>query len=112
MAAYPTFACGQSSGSSKEIIDDLQVDRASNGAVRQRAFYSAPQYGFLVVHSTVTMAEISTMETFYATNRLLSFTFVWAIDGLTYTCRFAEPPVCNADKGPLGEITSKLLVTA
>lgn len=90
MAAYPTF--GQSRDSAETSLDDLQIDRASNGVPRGRAMYTAIKKTFSVVHPRLSASDKTTLDAFYATNRLLQFTFVWAADGATYTCIFASPP--------------------
>ena len=109
MAAYPTFVCGQSIGSTEDILDDLQVDRASNGTPRIRAIYSATKKQFSIRHAHATSAEKVTLDAFYDTNRLLSFTFVWAGDGATYTCYFAAPPKRVPVEGVRWEITCELV---
>lgn len=109
MAAYPTFDCGQAIGSTEDILDDLQVDRASNGTPRIRAFYSATKKQFSVLHPYATSAEKVALDAFYAANRLISFTFVWAGDGATYTCYFAAPPRRVPVAGVYWEITSEMV---
>lgn len=109
MAAYPTFACGQSLGSTETILDDIVVDRASNGVPRLRAFYTATKKQFSVLHERITPAEKATLDAFYQTNRLLSFTFVWAGDGVTYTCRFTAPPTRNPIEGVFWEATCEMI---
>ena len=93
MATYPTFADTPSRNSRERLLDDLQVDRATNGTPKVRALYTTPKKAFTVVHEQASAAEKATLDAFYSANRLLPITFVWAADGLTYTCLFASPPV-------------------
>ena len=93
MAKYPTFVCGQEISSTFDPLDDLQVDRATNGAPRIRALYTTPKAVGNIVHASATDTEKRAMEAFYLANRLVSFTFVW--DGKpspSHTCYFSTPP--------------------
>lgn len=109
MSTYPTFGCGQAIGSTEDILDDLQVDRASNGTPRIRAIYSATKRQFSVLHPCATAAEKAALDAFYAANRLISFSFVWAGDGVTYTCYFAAPPKRTPVLGVYWEITCEMV---
>jgi len=79
--AYPTFTYAISQDSSETTLDDLQIDRASNGTPKGRAFYTVPKMQFELVHQGMSSAEKATLKAFYAANRTTSFTFVWAGDG-------------------------------
>jgi len=103
MAAYPTFA--QSLSSSFEQIDDIQVDRASNGTPRIRAMFTRTPRAGRIVHQGLTSAEKSTLDTFYSTNRLLIFTFVWRGDAATYNCYFAGPIAAKLLPGGRWEVS-------
>lgn len=94
MASYPSFH-QRLEGSVKETLDDLVLDRAMNGALKARAYYSAVKFRFTVRH-ILTTAELATLQTFYNTNRLLTVTFTWERDSVAYTCLF---------EGPLKEVT-------
>lgn len=112
MAAYPTFACGQSYGSTETIVDEIQVDRATNGGVRIRSFYTSTLKAFSVKHAMATPAEKAALDAFYATNRLISFDFLWKGDNTTYTCQFASPPVRQPVEGVYWEISCELVQVA
>lgn len=90
--AYPTFTYNPSQSSEETLLDDLQVDRSSNGTPKVRSFYTAPKKAFTVVHEGMTSEERDTLLAYYAATRLLPFDFVWAADNVTYTCLFATPP--------------------
>ena len=92
MSAYPTFTYNPSQSSAEELLDDVQIDRASNGAAKGRAFYTAPKMKFNVVHEALTAAEKATLMAFYFANRLLEVDFLWVADGVTYTVIFTAPP--------------------
>jgi hypothetical protein len=110
MAAYPTLPLG--SGSGEDWLDDLSADRSESGKVKVRAFYPTKKRRFTVRHPGLTLAQRNTLETFYNANRLLTFTFTWAADGLTYTCVFGGPVKFDyPGRGPLGNATVTLLET-
>ncbi|MFA7278905.1 MAG: hypothetical protein WC100_02310 [Sterolibacterium sp.] len=109
METYPTLTKGVvSSSSTEKTLDDLQVDRATNGAPRIRALYTAAKKQFTVIHEGAVTADKSTMQTFYGTNRLLSITFVWPADSASYTCYFAAPPQYKPVDGGYWTITNEL----
>lgn len=107
MAAYPNIA--QDLDSTETVLDDVQVDRATNGAPRVRALYTALKREFSVVHRWATGAEKASVEAFYAANRLVSFTFVWKGDGATYTCCFAGAPNYKPLRGGTWEIVVRMV---
>lgn len=109
MATYPTFACGTGLASVETTLDDLQIDRASNGVPRLRAYYTAPKKAFSLVHPSATNAEKSALLTFYNTNRLITFNLIWAGDGATYTCYFGGAPLTKPLPGQLWEITTQVV---
>lgn len=88
--AYPAYL--QSEDSTVETVDNLQVDRATNGLLRGRATYSAPKKRFLIRHRRLTVAEADAIDTYYAAHRTEAFDFVWAKDGATYSVMFTQPP--------------------
>lgn len=95
MAAYPDF--DQVIGSSREFLDDLQVDEAVDGSARSRAFFPAVKVRLRLVHK-MTEAEIDTLMTFYNANRVLpSVDVQWKCDGPIYVCVFAGPPQIGYD---------------
>lgn len=107
--AYPIFACGQSEHSAEKTLDDLQIDRATNGAPRGRALYSAPKKTFSVHHQFATVAEKAALEAFYLAHRLAAFDFVWHADGVTYSCHFAGAPDYQSGEGGYWGITCSLV---
>lgn len=109
MATYPTFTDAPSRSSKERWLDDLQVDRATNGTPKVRALYTTPKRAFTVVHEFVSAAEKATLEAFYLANRLLTISFVWAADGQTYTCNFAAPPQPEVAPGGRWNITVELI---
>lgn len=108
MSAYPTFTYNPSQSSAEELLDDVQIDRASNGNARGRAFYTAPKKKFTVVHEALTDAEKTTLVAFYTANRLLEVTFVWVADGLSYACIFTAPPKPAIAPGLRWAVTTQL----
>ena len=92
MATYPAFA--QLQGSSEEVVDDIKFERAVDGSGRGRVMYSAPKRRFTVKHR-LEIDDKESLITFYDTNRGTIIDFVWAGDGLTYSCAFERAPRLN-----------------
>jgi hypothetical protein len=90
MATYPA-AYKQLIGSVEEWLDDVIVDRATGGTAKGRSFYTAKKRRFKVRH-ILAATDRAAFQTFYDTNRTLAVTFVWAGDGVTYTCLFEGAP--------------------
>ena len=85
--AYPTLPQGLDS---KEVQNLGRVgDRASNGALKLRSFFTAVKRSFQITHPKLTAAQKTTLEAYYAANSTLSFSFTFdAGGGATYTVRF------------------------
>lgn len=108
MATYPA-SLQVSLGSQEEWIDDQVADRSISGATKVRAFFSSKKRAFTIVHQNLSAAQISTLESFYDTNRLLVIQFTWVADGNTYNCLFAGPPkISYAKMGQYADVTVKL----
>lgn len=113
MITYPTLSYGATYDSSETTLDDLQIDRATNGAVRIRAQYTEPKKQFVVVHSGCTLADKATMVAFYLANRVPAYAakidFVWAADGEHYHCYLAAPIQYVPEPGQRWKITVTLV---
>jgi hypothetical protein len=107
MAVYPTF--GQDISSTETLLDDIQVDRASNGRIRLRGFYASSVKEYSVVH-TLTTTNKDILETFYNTNRNTSFTFTWVPDNSSHTCMFSGAPTFTIIGPGFWTVTTKLVV--
>lgn len=90
MSAFPSLPWTLSSKES--WIDDRQTERASNGALRGRAFYAAKKKAFELSFAVLSAAEKSLIEAHYDANRTGDFTFTWR-DGMTYTVAYAKDGV-------------------
>lgn len=91
MPAYPDLP--YSYDATVERVDDLVVARASNGAIRARAFFATQPRIFRFRHERLTAAQKATLESFYETNRTASITFSWKTpDPVNYTVLFAPSP--------------------
>lgn len=108
MSAFPTLAYNPELSSDEEVLDDLQVFRASNGKARVHAFFTAPKKRFSIVWDSLTATDKGTIQTFYAANRLLTFTFTWVGDGVTYTCIFSGAPKYQVVAGGRWTVTVKM----
>lgn len=89
MAAYPSLPFVNGSGD--DLLDDLQIDRASNGKPRGRVLYTSEMRRFVLHHVGISAADLASVDAFYSANRAAEFDFTWD-DGTTYTCIFARPP--------------------
>lgn len=89
MATYPT-TLRISPSSERALKADRELERATNGALRGRMFYTSPKSVFQVEHDSLTSAEQTTFDAFYAANMNISFSFVWPQDGVTYTVLFGS----------------------
>lgn len=86
---YPNFV--QTSASTEDADDGVSFDRASNGALRGRAMWSAPRPKFRIRHLLQT-ADKETLRAFYEANRAATFDFLWSGDGEIYEAAFSGPP--------------------
>lgn len=105
MAAYPSL--GQTSQSRESWADDVQIERASNGAARGRALFAGRRLELQIAH-VVERADVATLLAFYDTNRLLPVDVTWAGDGVTRQMLFAGPPDVRPEGGRLWRVTSRL----
>jgi len=89
MATYPTLPTAV--GSDPEFISMSDIDRAEDGTARVRS-YGTDKAKFKVVHSYLTAAQKSTLDSFYTTNRLLPFDYTSPADAVSRSCVFAGAP--------------------
>ncbi len=90
MADFPS-SLAQGIESEEYWIDPLIVSRARGGGLKGRRLQSAKKRGFTVRLNKLTASERSTLETFYDTNRALTFRFAWNDAPSTfYTVSFAD----------------------
>ncbi len=108
MATYPTFTHNPSRSSAEAVLDDVQIDRASNGTAKARVLYTVPKKAFTVVHQGLTALEKQTLMDFYATNRAAEIDFLWAADGVTYSVLFAAAPKPEIGPGLYWNVTVAL----
>lgn len=108
MNTYPSII--QVVGSRPDDDEGTVVELAESGKPRFRTFYSQTRTTFTVQHECYT-PEKDTLSAFYQANKFVAFNFVWPMDGLTYTCRFANAPKCTPAQGDgYWSITSTLVV--
>jgi hypothetical protein len=88
MNTYPVLK--QARESKEAGSTGRQIDRASNGAVKARSFYTSVKKTFNLVHPGIADADKAAHQAFEAANRNIPFLFVWDADGATYTCLFGE----------------------
>ena len=106
MAAYPSL--GQTTQSREAWIDDVLIERASNGAARGRALFAGRKMTLQVAHLG-DRGDVATLLAFYDTNRLLPVDVTWAGDGITRAMLFDGPPEVQPEGGTLWRVTSKLV---
>ncbi len=91
MSTYPEIR--QSKNSTESFASGGVVsDRATNGAIRARSYYSSPKKLFTVIHEFVPTSVKTSLETFYNDNKNNEVYFLWLPDGVTYQCIFHEGP--------------------
>lgn len=99
MASYPAF--GQLlNGSSHEVLDDIQIDRATDGSGYARSLYAGLQHRFVVRH-LLNAADYATLVDFYDDNKLTPFDFTWTGAGgsSAFTNLAFEAPLKFAEAG-------------
>lgn len=107
MATYPAFP--QLADSVEEWIDDIVVDRASNGGTKARSFFTTKKRRFVVRH-ILGATDASTLQTFYDTYKTAANSFYWEGDRQTYTVLFGPSGVRPRHlAGPYIEFTVELL---
>ena len=97
MADYP--AVPQHIGTTMESSRGTAVDRAVSGKPRLRSYYSKQWDVFKVVHDWIDSTSMGLLTTHYGTDRLLSFSFTYAVDGLEYTVMYADAPQVQVLEG-------------
>lgn len=91
MATYPVLKTAYKSDPAP--LDKIQIDRAEDGTGRGRSFYASSKVAIKPMHPFMTAAERTTLDAFYAVNRLLEFNYACPASGITYVAMFAKPPV-------------------
>lgn len=106
---YPTY--GQSVESDETTLWGRQIDRATNGSVKSRSFYTGAKKTFKVVHEFLTNTQKLAIESFYTDNQNESFEFTWIASGVTYpTCMFdAQDPTFKALQGGYWRVETYLV---
>ena len=92
MPTYPANLPISLDGASVDRETDRKNERASNGALRARVFFTSAKRKFSFNHPALDATQQSTFFSFYNTNLANSFSFTWPADGVTYTCVFENEP--------------------
>lgn len=87
MANYPTSLAIDGT-TKEEWFDERSISRSRSGSVKARVLQSTKKRGWRVVHKYLSAAQKTTFQTFYDTNRALTFTF--ALLGNNYTVIFGD----------------------
>lgn len=77
-------------GTNDEPIDDYVADSAVNGSARGRSFYSSTKLRFRPQY-LLTSSALTTFLNFVATNKTLTFQYLYMPDNTTYTVIFESP---------------------
>lgn len=101
---YPDFP--QTTNSAGDDLDDINVQRASNGAARGRVLWSGVKRRFNIEHDLL-HSEVADLRDFYADHRAEPFEFVWSMDGQTYVVMFTA----SIRERPNGGLRSRISVT-
>lgn len=89
MATYPTLSTAY--GGDPDPISSISIDRSEDGQGRGRSFYTTDKSKFSIVHERLSSAEVSTLQTFYLTNKFLAFNYTSPADNVLRSCIFAKP---------------------
>lgn len=89
MADYPTLQT--SPGSDPRPITKPVIDRAEDGTGRVRHIATG-KVSIPVKHHDLTAAQKSTLDNFYAANKLLTFAYLSPSDNVSRTCAFDAQP--------------------
>jgi len=99
------------SGSSHQVLDDISIDRATDGTGYGRALFAAVQHRFVVRH-VLTLADAATLQTFYDDNKLTPFDFAWTgSGGAAFTNLAFEMPLAFTELGGGKVLVEARLVT-
>lgn len=91
---YPTLPIAY--GVTERFTTDRKLERASNGTLRGRVFYTTKKRTFKIQHPALTPAQLATFDAFYDSNLSSTFTFTYTNDGIVftdYTVAFSADPV-------------------
>jgi len=88
MAAFPNLPFDAETA--EEWIDDIKLDRASNGSARGRALYASPKLRLTSAFRALSLAQRSAVDAHYLAHRNAAFSVVWR--GQTYTMAYTVPP--------------------
>jgi hypothetical protein len=108
MNIYPTLSCGISLPFKPKMKSGLVTDEASNGEPKTRSFFTQDRGSVDLLHKMATAGDKTTLDAFYAANKLLAFTL--AVGGDTYTCKFADAPQPALARGNRWDFTVPLLL--
>ena len=73
-----------------EDLVDIVADAAVNGSARARVLYSGTKRRFRPVY-LLTSSALTTLETFFETNKALTFQYLHMPNNTVYTCIFTGP---------------------
>lgn len=90
MATYPSYT--QHVTCRAIEIGGVELDRAGNGAVRGRSFWTVTTYEFDIIHPVLLLAERDALRALYLANRLLNVDFYSDETRATHSCLFDGPP--------------------
>lgn len=105
MAAYPDLPTDY--GSDPEPLDQAKIDRAEDGTARARSL-GADKVKFKLKHPRLSASDKSTLDAFYAANRLLEVAYTCKTDSAAYTCIFAAAPRYERHPGSFWTATVEL----
>lgn len=107
MATFPSMIQMYGSGYSSD--EGFRVSRSESGKPKIRSYYTGTVKSF-VMQFYITPAEKTTLESFYTTNKKIPFDFVFAGDGITYSCRFIDAIQYKPSAGDRWDVQVKMEV--
>lgn len=90
MATYPTTIVAPNKGTSEEDYIPLIRTESDGNYPKTRRIATKSRKKFRLSYTNMTLADYTTLQTFFIANQGLSFTFTNPTDSISYDCIFAQ----------------------
>ena len=107
MATYPSIDA-QTKVTPKQT---LKIDISEGGDLRAQDLTAADMYDIDIEHPWIDAADVTTLQSFFATNKNLTITTQTLADGNTYDCLMVKGPVVLEHNGIFRTVKQKLVGT-
>jgi hypothetical protein len=110
VANYPTYP-QLLAGTSHEVLDDMSIDRATDGTGYGRSLFAAVKHRFVVRH-VLSFTTAAALSQFYIDNKRTPFDFTWdGAGGASFTNVLFESAPKLTDLGNGAMVAESRLVT-